>query len=391
DSVLLADFRTKVAALELPPEREADLVTAANRALVDHVGPAYRSLIEAVAALESQATTDDGAWKLPDGAAFYAYRLRAMTTTGLDAERIHRTGLDEVARIHEAMRAIMRQVGFEGTLEEFFEFMRTDARFYLPDTPEGRAEYLARATAQIDAMRARLGELFVTLPRADIVVKAVEPFREKSAGKAFYQRATPDGSRPGVYYANLYRMADMPLYEMEALAYHEAIPGHHMQRAIANEIEEMPEFRKQLSATAYTEGWALYAEELAREIGFYADPYSDFGRLGMELWRACRLVVDTGIHAKRWTREQAIDYLMRNTAASEGAAVKAIERYIVTPGQATAYTIGKLKILELREQARARLGKQFDIREFHDVVLRSGPVTLGILEEEVERYVRARA
>jgi uncharacterized protein (DUF885 family) len=238
-------------------------------------------------------------------------------------------------------------------------------------------------------MRNRLPQLFLTLPRADVVVKAVEPFREKSAGKAFYQQSTPDGSRPGVYYVNLYRMRDMPIYEMQALAFHEGIPGHHMQRAIANELEGLPDFRKQLSATAYTEGWGLYAEELAREVGFYAEPYDDFGRLGMELWRACRLVVDTGIHAKRWTREQAIDYLLENTATPRGGAVKAIERYIVMPGQATAYMIGKLKIKELRGKARAQLGQDFDLREFHDVVLRSGPVTLGVLEKQVNAYVRA--
>jgi len=387
---LLADFRGKVSALDIPQQRRQELLAAGELALVAQVGPAYRSLIAAVTDLESRATTDDGAWKLPDGAAFYAYRLRAMTTTHLGAQEIHRIGLAEVARIHEQMRAIMRQVGFEEALAAFFEHLRTDPQFYYPDTDEGREAYLGRATAVIDAMRERLDELFITLPRADLVVRAVEPFREKSAGKAFYQRATPDGSRPGIYYANLYRMANMPIYELEALAYHEGIPGHHMQRAIANELDDLPEFRKQFSATAYTEGWALYAEQLPKEIGFYQDPYADFGRLGMELWRACRLVVDTGIHAKRWTREQAIDYLIRNTPSPRGGAVKAIERYIVTPGQATAYTIGKLKILELREQARAELGDAFDIREFHDVVLRSGPVTLSVLEREVERYIAAR-
>ena len=387
DSVLLEDFCSKVAALDLSTERRAELVAAAERALVEHVGPAYGSLIAAVAALEKQANTDDGAWKFPDGAAYYAYRLRAMTTTELTAEQIHQIGLDEVARIHAEMREIMQRVDFEGSLDEFFEFMRTDPQFYYPETEAGREQYLERATALIDEMRSRLDELFVTLPRAEIVVKAVEPFREKSAGKAFYQRATPDGSRPGVYYANLYRMSDMPIYEMEALAFHEGIPGHHMQRAITNELESLPEFRKQMSATAYTEGWGLYSEELAKEIGFYSDPYADFGRLSMELWRACRLVVDTGIHAKRWSREQAIEYLMQNTPAPRGAAVKAIERYIVTPGQATAYTIGKLKIMELRERAREQLAEDFDIREFHDVVLRSGPVTLGALEGQIERYV----
>jgi len=239
-------------------------------------------------------------------------------------------------------------------------------------------------------MHERLGELFLTEPRAELVVKAVEPFRAESAGKAFYQQPAPDGSRPGIYYVNLHKMSDMPLYELEALAFHEGIPGHHMQRATALELTSIPEFRKQFAATAYTEGWGLYAERLAREIGYYGDPYADFGRLSMELWRACRLVVDTGIHAKRWTREEAIQYLLDNTAATRGAATKAIERYIVMPGQATAYTIGMLKILEMRGNAAAALGEAFDIREFHDVVLSAGPMPLDRLKRQVDGYVVAR-
>ena len=220
-------------------------------------------------------------------------------------------------------------------------------------------------------------------------MKRVEAFREKSAGKAFYQRPADDGSRPGTFYANLYDMKKMPLYQSAALAYHEGMPGHHMQRAIQNEFENVPDFQRHSRFTAYTEGWGLYSEYLPKEMGFYQDPYEDFGRLAMELWRACRLVVDTGLHYKRWTREEAIQYQLDNTPNAESDTVSAIERYINSPGQATAYLIGKIKILELREQARAELGDSFDIRGFHDEVLKDGPVPLTILEEKIDRPDRS--
>jgi uncharacterized protein (DUF885 family) len=285
------------------------------------------------------------------------------------------------------MREIMQQVKFDGTLPEFFEFMRNSEQFYYPNTDEGKAAYLVEAKALIDVMEAKLPEYFGLLPKAPMVVKQVEAFREKSAGKAFYQSPAKDGSRPGTYYANLYNTKDMPTYQMEALAYHEGIPGHHMQRAIAQELEGIPEFQKYASFTAYTEGWGLYSEELAKDMGFYSDPYSDFGRLAMELWRACRLVVDTGIHAKQWSREQAIDYLVANTPNPENDSVKAIERYIAMPGQATAYMIGKLKIMELREFAKNALGDKFDIRNFHDQVLKNGPLPLNLLEAKIKDWV----
>jgi len=300
---------------------------------------------------------------------------------------IHNLGLAEVERIHGEMRDIMRDVNFDGDLQAFFEFTRVDSQFYYPDTPEGKERYLSEATAWIDDMKARLDTLFLVKPQADLVVKAVEPFREKSAGKAFYQRPAPDGSRPGTYYANLYTMEAMPIYQMEALAYHEGIPGHHMQIAIAQELQGIPKFRKFGGYTAYTEGWGLYAELIPKEIGLYDNPYSDFGRLAMELWRACRLVVDTGIHAKKWTREEAIDYLKRNTPNPESDLVKAIERYVVMPSQATAYKVGMLKILELRERAKQALGEKFDIREFHDVVLKQGPLPLTVLEGQIEMWI----
>ncbi|WP_417666402.1 DUF885 domain-containing protein [Pseudidiomarina sp.] len=386
-SVFLDDFTKKVDNLDIDENQYNALMSAAEQALVESVKPAYESLISTVEDIAAQADTKDGAWKFPDGEAFYNNALQRTTTTDLTAEEIHEIGLSEVARIHDEMRVIMEKVGFEGTLQEFFVHMRNNQDFIYPDTAEGRQRYLDEATALIDTMRERLDELFITKPKADMIVKAVEPFREKSAGKAFYQQPSMDGTRPGVYYANLYDMASMPTYQMEALAYHEGIPGHHMQIAIQQELEGIPSFRKFGRFTAYSEGWGLYTEFLPKEIGFYEDPYSDFGRLAMELWRAVRLVVDTGIHAKKWTREEGIDFYVTNTPNAEADAKKMVERHIVMPSQATAYKIGMLKILELREKAKTQLGDAFDIREFHDAVLKNGPVPLNILEQFIDEYI----
>lgn len=387
DSTLLADFSKKVEALDIETNEKQTLIDSANQALLKHVGPAYETLIATMEALEPKADTRDGVWKFPDGEAFYNNALKRTTTTDLSADKIHSIGLTEVTRIHQEMRSIMKSVNFDGELTEFFEFMRTDQRFYKDDSDNGRAEYLAEATAIIDNMRGQLDGSFLTKPKAEIEVKAVEAFREKSAGKAFYQRPAPDGSRPGRYYANLYRMSDMPTYQMEALAFHEGIPGHHMQLAISQELQGIPKFRRYGSYTAYTEGWGLYSEFIPKEMGFYKDPYSDFGRLAMELWRACRLVVDTGIHSKQWSREKAIQYLADNTPNPQGDIEKAIERYIVLPSQATAYKIGMLKIQELRKTAEQELGDKFDIREYHDLVLKNGPLPLTALESEVQAWI----
>ena len=337
--------------------------------------------------LEKRADDRDGAWKFPDGEAFYNNALARTTTTDLTAKEIHSIGLAEVARIHDEMRAIKDKVGFKGDLKAFMQFMKTDKQFYYPNTAEGKQRYLDEATALIDNMKSRLDELFIVKPKADLKVKAVEAFREKAAGKAFYQQPAPDGSRPGIYYANLYDMEAMPTYQMEALAYHEGIPGHHMQIAIAQELEGVPKFRKFGGYTAYVEGWGLYSELVPKEMGLYEDPYSDFGRLSMELWRACRLVVDTGIHAMKWTRQQGIDYYVNNTPNATSDGVKMVERHIVMPSQATAYKVGMLKILELREAAKEKLGDKFDIREFHDVVLKNGAVPLNVLEKFVDQWV----
>lgn len=393
DSVLYTDLKKKIAALDADEATKNDLLARGRAALINSVKPGYEGVIAMFEKQVQTASNDDGVWKLPDGAAYYESQLRRMTTTDMTAAEIHDLGLSEVARIHAEMDGIREKVGFEGDLKAFFAYMRDDpdGKFTYPNTDEGRARYLAEATALIDAMRERLDELFYTKPKADLVVQRVEPFRERSAGKAFYQRPAPDGSRPGIYYANLYDMAYMPTYQMEALAYHEGIPGHHMQIAIAQELEGVPSFRRFGGYTAYSEGWGLYSELVPKEMGLYADPYSDFGRLAMELWRAGRLVVDTGIHAKKWTREQAIAYLVENTPNPEGDAEKSIERYIVMPGQATAYKIGMLKILELRERAENSLGERFDVRAFHDVVLKDGFVPLAILEENVDRWIAETA
>jgi len=388
-NLLLADFEKKVKKLDLPEAEQEALYTDAITALLTSVRPAYEAIIAEMKTQQAAAGTDDGVWKLPDGEAFYAQRLKIQTTTDMTADEIHDLGLSEVARIHGEMQDIMASVGFEGDLQDFFTFLKTDPRFVYEDSDEGRAAYLKEATRMIDVMETRLPEVFMTFPKAELDVRAVEPFREKSAGKAFYNRPAPDGSRPGIYYANLYKITDMPKYQMEALAYHEGIPGHHMQISLAQELEGVPQFRKYGRIIAYSEGWGLYSEYLPKEMGFYEDPYSDFGRLAMELWRAARLVVDTGLHYKKWTREEAIKYLTDNTPNPENDCIKAIERYIVMPGQATAYKIGMIKILELREMAKAEMGDDFDIRKFHDVVLSSGPVPLNILEDRVKAWVKS--
>lgn len=386
-SAILKDFKTKVDSLEISEEKKLKLISEAEEALVTSVKPAYEKLIAFLEDQQQRATTEHGAWKFPKGDVYYNNQLKRITTTDLTANEIHEIGLSEVARIHGEMEQIKKEVGFEGSLQDFFEFMRSDEQFYYPNTAEGRQKYLSEATSVINRMKEKLDTLFNTKPEADLVVKAVEPFREKSAGKAFYQAPAIDGSRPGIYYANLYDMTAMPVYQMEALAFHEGIPGHHMQIAIAQELDSTPEFRKFQNYTAYVEGWGLYGELVPKEIGFYQDPYSDFGRLAMELWRSVRLVVDTGIHAKKWTREQGIEYYKKNTPNAESDVIKMVERHIVMPGQATAYKIGMNKILELREEAKAALKEDFDLREFHNVVLLSGAVPLNILEENIYDWI----
>ena len=351
--------------------------------------PAYQHLISYIETdLKPKSTVDAGVWKLKDGAKFYSFCLRRETTTEMTAEQIHELGLKEVARIHGEMGEIMKKVGFKGDLQAFFEFMRTDKRFYYPQTPKGKADYVKKATAVIDAMRARLPDLFITMPKAPLVVKQVEPFREATAGSAFYDAPAPDGTRPGTYYLNTYDMKVQSDFEIEALAYHEGIPGHHMQLAIAQEMTSLPKFRRFGDGfTAYVEGWGLYSEWIPKEMGFYSDPYRDFGRLSMELFRSCRLVVDTGIHTKKWTREQSIKYYKENTPTGDTEIEGMVDRHCVMPGQATAYKIGMIELQNLRAKAKTALGAKFDIRKFHEVVLTNGAVSLDVLDDLVQQYI----
>ena len=306
DAPLFADFKEKVGKLSLSqPENDA-LIAAAATALTSSVKPAYERLITEMTAQEKIASTDDGVWRFKDGGGYYAERLGNYTTTSMTPDQIHTLGLQQVARIHGEMRGIMKRVKFKGNLQAFFNHMRTGKQFYAPNTDAGRALYLAETEKAKQTVTALLPKWFGVLPQSPMVVKRVEEFREKSAGKAFYQRPSPDGTRPGTYYANLYNMADMPLTEVEALFYHEGIPGHHLQLAIQTELKDVPNFRKFGGVTTYSEGWGLYSEKLAKDMGLYTDPYRDFGRLQLELHRAIRLVVVSGLHHKKWSRAQAI-------------------------------------------------------------------------------------
>ena len=387
-SVIWRDFNAKVDQLPLASDVSAGLRQRAREALLNAVAPAYRDLISAIQAQEGLALSADGVWRFPDGDAFYQNRLSVFTTTDLTADEIHQTGLANVERLHNEMRVVMAELGESGDLTDFLDRVRRDTTLRYENNEAGREAYLQAARQAIDAMSVRLPDYFGVLPKSDLVVKRVEPYRERSAGKAFYQSPPPDGSRPGIYYANLYDMNSMPITDLEALAFHEGLPGHHLQRAISAELGDVPDFQRHTRFTAYTEGWGLYSEYLAREMGFYQSPWSNFGRLAMELWRAARLVVDTGLHHKQWTREQAVAYLVANTPNAEYDCERAIERYIAMPGQATAYMIGKLRIVELRDLAQEMLGERFDLRQFHDVVLGSGAVPLDQLEFNVQGYIQ---
>ena len=386
-STLMIDFSSKVAKLDIPALEKARLNEEARLALLNSFQPGYQGLISYLESLQSKTTADAGVWKLPAGEDYYNIRLNRVTTTDFSAEKIHQIGLTEVARIRDEMRIIQAEVGFEGSLGDFMTFMRTDSQFYFANNDEGREQYLQQANVVLAEIDERLDELFLVRPQASLDVKRVEEFRERSAGKAFYQHPAADGSRPGRYYANLYDMSMMPKYQLEALAYHEGLPGHHMQIAIKQELTGLPKFRRFGGVTAYSEGWGLYSELLPKEIGMYQDPYSDFGRLTMELWRAVRLVVDTGMHSKKWTREESIEFYTSNTPNPRIDAVKMVERHAVMPGQATAYKIGMLKILQNRSKAQLALGDDFDIREFHDVVLKNGAVPMNLLEAQVDQYI----
>ena len=392
-NILAKSFKERSAKIkQLNDEQRADYQTHVEKGLNDRVYPAYRKLIAYFQTLLPKTTTDDGVWKLPDGDAFYAYTLRENTTTTLKPNEVHNLGLQEVARIESEMRRLLDANGFAGkSISESLVALGKDPRFLYPNNDKGRAEAIADYTRLITQATERSKQLFLRVPRAKCEVRRVPEFKETTAPGAYYNPGAQDGSRPGIFFANLRDMNEVPKWSMPTLAYHEAVPGHHWQISTAQELTGLPQFRKVIPFTAYAEGWALYCEWLAKQVAWYeSDPFGDLGRLRDELFRAVRLVVDTGIHAKRWTREQAIAYMLEKTGMGEKDVTAEIERYIVNPGQACAYKIGMLKIQELRKHAQEQLEEKFDQREFHDTLLKNGALPLEILEEQVDAYIKAK-
>lgn len=390
ENILYASFKGKLEqASDIPDSDRAVFLDSAKTQIENVVYPAYQDYIDYFTKLRDKSNSDAGVWKLPDGDAYYNYLLRRHTTTNMTAEEIHMVGVAEVERIQAEMLDIFAAEGYDSSLgvKALFDELANEDRFYYPDSDEGRAQILEDYATIIDEIEAGIAGAFNIKPKADIVVKRVPEFSEKTAPGAYYNQPSRDGSRPGTFYANLFDIKTKPKYGMRTLAYHEGVPGHHFQIAIQTELQGIPEFRKEFGFTSYTEGWGLYAERLAWEMGFLNDPYDNLGRLQDELFRAVRLVVDTGIHAKRWTREQAIDYMLTNTGTAESDVIAEIERYIVMPGQATAYKVGMMELLRLRDEAQEALGDKFDLRDFHDVVLKDGALPLTALRELVMKYI----
>ena len=390
ENPLYTVFKEKLASLKINPADQEKLLASAEMAIQAVVYPGYQKLIAYFTALEPQATTDDGVWKLPQGDAYYAYCLRSQTTTDLTPAQVHEIGLREVERIENEMRAILAAQGYgdvQDAPRKLAEFGQEE-RFLYPNTDEGRLAAMTEYQRILDEMNASLDRFFAIRPKAGLKVERIPEFREKTSAGAYYQQGDMSGSRPGVFYANLRDMKEVQKFGMKTLSYHEGIPGHHFQLSIALELKGVAFFRRLVPFTAYIEGWALYAEKLAREQGYYKDdPYGELGYLDSELLRAVRLVVDTGIHHKHWTREQAIEYMDAHTASAHESVVSEIERYIVMPGQACAYKIGEIQIVEQREKMKKALGEKFDLRAFHDLVLKNGSMPLVLLEQVVDRYL----
>ena len=392
NSPIWTDIQGKIEALVetdlISSDQGQDYIAQAQEILTGEVMSSYqeiRSWLEQDKAFASEIS--QGVWALPDGENYYNYRLAQMTTLGFTADKIHEIGVAEVDRLHLAMEEIKNAVAFEGSLQDFFIFMREDDRFYFPNSDEGRQDYLDLNNEYLDTIALKLPEFFGRLPKAQLEVRRVESFREQAGAAQHYASGTPDGSRPGVFYSHMSDMSTLPIFQLEDVAYHEGNPGHHMQISIQQELTGTPRFRTQYRTTAYTEGWGLYAEWLAKEMGAFEDPYSDFGRLSGELWRAIRLVVDTGIHAQQWDEERAVEYFIDNSAQALGAIRSEIQRYITAPGQATAYKIGMMKFQELRGNAESVLKNNFDIRAFHDVVLGAGALPMPMLESRISSWI----
>ncbi len=392
NSPVWVDFQGKVEALVdnklLDDDRAQAFLAEAREVLAGEVLTAYEEVrFWLEQDMDNAAPDSQGVWALPDGENYYNQRLALMTTLDLTADEIHNIGLSEVARLQAEMEAVKNEAGFDGTLQEFFVFVREDEQFYYPNTDEGRQDYLDINNAYLDAINARLPEFFGRLPKAPLVVRRVESFREQPGAAQHYRQGAPDGSRPGVFYSHMSDMSTLAKWQIEDIAYHEGNPGHHMQISIQQELTDVPRFRTQYRTTAYTEGWGLYAEWLAKEMGGFQDPYSEFGRLSGEIWRAIRLVVDTGIHSRRWTEEQAVQYFLDNSAIPEGAVRSEVQRYFANPGQATAYKIGMMNFQQARANAEVALGEAFDVRAFHDVVLGAGAVPMPMMHARVERWI----
>lgn len=391
ENILATSFNTRAAKIDKLADKErADFQTRVESAISNAVYPFYQKLIDYFKGILPKTTTDDGVWKLPDGDAFYTYILRHNTTTTLKPNEVHELGLREVTRIEGEMRVLLDANAFAGQpIGAAIDKLGKDSRFLYPNDDEGRKAALAEYQRLIDTALSRCGQLFLTFPKEKVEVHRVEAFKEATAPGAYYQPGAMDGSRPGVFFANLREMNEVPKWSMPTLSYHEGVPGHHWQISIAHELKGLPQFRRVIPFTAYMEGWALYSEWLAKQAGWYeGDSFGDLGRLRDELFRAVRLVVDTGIHAKHWTREQAIAYMLEKTGMGEKDVTAEIERYIVDPGQACAYKVGMLKILELRARAQRELGDKFDQREFHNAVLKDGALPLEILEEQINLYIQ---
>jgi uncharacterized protein (DUF885 family) len=369
------------------PAAEKERLTAAYRTLIaDELMPAYRALRTFIADEYLPETRESvGLDKLPGGAEWYAFAVRESTTTDLTPDEIHRIGLSEVARIHAEIQGVMAEVGFEGSMAEFFEFLKTDPQFEFA-SEDALLDFYRAIDARVNA---RIHEKYSLLPKASYEIRPVEPFRAQSMAGGQYFPPSEDGSRPGIFYVNTYDLPSRKTWDAESLFLHEAVPGHHFQIALQIELADMPAFRRWGGENAFAEGWGLYAESQGKALGLYTDPYQYFGRLQWELWRAIRLVVDTGLHSKDWSREQVIAYMLENSATSEVNAIAEAERYIAWPAQALAYKIGELKILELRAKAERELGEAFDVREFHAEVLRDGAVPLDVLEDKIDRWIAA--
>ncbi|KKO46139.1 hypothetical protein WG68_07235 [Arsukibacterium ikkense] len=391
---LWQDTLSKITGLQqqaLINDVQADaLKKAAQKALLQQVAPAYQQLINwSNASIALAPPINSGIWQRPNGKDYYAYQLAFHTSTKMTAEAIHQLGLTEVKRLTAEMDQLKQQLKFTGSLADFFNFIRQDPRFFYPDTDEGRQAYLADSRSYLAKIEQKLPDYFGLLPSAPLEVRRVEAYREQAGAAQHYMAGSPDGSTPGVYYAHLADMAAMPKPEMEAIAYHEGLPGHHLQISIAQQLLHLPTFRRSARSTVYTEGWALYAEFLAKEMGAYQDPYNEFGRLMTEIWRAVRLVVDTGLHEKQWTEQQAVDYFRQYTPINDNAIIAEVQRYLMFPGQATAFKIGMNEILSMRSQAQAHFKDEFDIVKFHDIVLGGAALPLHLLQQRIDSWIAA--